>query len=69
MLQIFTANFNAYLKFTGHSSEVRCAVEKEVVAMQEVRGSNPCTLLSFCKKSGDCGEKNFTPKIRKSYKN
>ena len=40
------------------------AVELEIVHMQEVRGSNPSTSVSFCKKSCECGEnKNFTAKI------
>ena len=37
------------------------AVEYEVVDMEEVRGSKPCIAVSFCMKSGYCGEKNFFP--------
>ena len=37
--------------------------------MQEVRGSKPRKCIPFCKKSCDCGEKNFTAKNRKSYEN
>ena len=63
ILQIFTANFNAYLKFTGNIIEVSDSWRSGIRSCQNAGGERCETVhgsFFFRKKSVQCGEKNFT---------